>query len=162
MKILSQIWELKFSNLWRLLLLGAKNPLLVFPTNRATIRTVEICNRIYGSSHHGDNRANAFRHALWNILVAKQVFKIVKTEERAISWAEKITTLHEILMPNAPLETEMDLHNNEMGRKFYLELQNTPEAEIIQFVKAKTEEAVQIKTVGEIANSKDFLVYIEE
>src|SRR5690554_708867 len=107
MKILSQIWDLKFSKLWRLLLLGAKNPLLVFPTNRATIRTVEICNRIYGSSHHGDNRANAFRHALWNILVAKQVFKIVKTEERAISWAEKITTLHEILMPNAPLETEM-------------------------------------------------------
>ena len=65
-------------------------------------------------------------------------------------------------MPNQSLDKEMDLHNNEMGRKFYLELQNASEAEIIRFLKSKTAEAVQIKTVEETNNLKDVLVYIEE
>lgn len=162
MKILLRIWELKFSKLWRLAWIGIKNPFLVMPTNQATIRTMKICDRIYGDAHHGDNKPNAFRHALWNILIAKRVLKIVKTNEKAIRWTEKITTLHETLMPNPPLEMEMDLHNNMMGRKFFFELQNASEEKVIEFLKLKLEEAVQIQTVEETKNLKDFLVYIEE
>ncbi|WP_073215080.1 DUF6973 domain-containing protein [Aequorivita viscosa] len=162
MKILSRIWELKFSKLWRLAWIGVKNPFLVMPTNQATLHTMQICDRIYGHTHHGDNKANAFRHALWNILIAKRVLKIVKTDEKALQWSDKITTLHETLMPNPPLEMEMDLHNNMMGRKLYLELQDASEEKIIEFLKVKLEEAVQIKTVEETENLKDFLVFIEE
>lgn len=162
MKILSRILELKFSKLWRLAWIGIKNPFLVMPTNQATLHTMQVCDRIYGRKHHGDTKANAFRHALWNILIAKRVLKIVKTDEKAIQWSDKITTLHETLMPNPPLEMEMDLHNNMMGRKFYLELQDASEEKIIEFLKVKLEEAVQIKTVEETENLKDFLVYIEE
>jgi len=56
----------------------------------------------------------------------------------------------------------MDLHNNKMGRKYFFELQDASEEEIIEFLKLKLEEAVQIKTVEETENLKDFLVYIEE
>src|SRR5690606_3035078 len=108
MKILSRIWELKFSKLWRLAWIGIKNPFLVMPTNQATIRTMQICDSIYGDLHHGDNKANAFRHALWNILISRRAFKVLKTNEKAIQWSEKISTLHETLMPNPPLEREMD------------------------------------------------------
>lgn len=131
------------------------------PTNQATIRTMQICDSIYGNAHHGDNKPNAFRHALWNILIARRAFKVLKTNEKAIRWSEKITTLHETLMPNPPLEREMDLHNNMMGRKYFIELQDASEEKIIDFLKLKLEEAVQIKTVEETENLKDFLVYIE-
>lgn len=162
MKILSRLSKLKFSQLIRLAGIGLRNPLLIWPTHKATIRTVQISDNLYGKKHHGHNSANAFRHALWNILICKNTFSVLKTVEKATAWAEKTTTLHEDLMPNKPLEMEMDLHNNEMGRKFYLELQKASEEEVIKFLKAKAEEAVQIKTIEETKNLKDFLVYIEE
>jgi len=162
MKILSRIGKLKFSKLLRLAWIGLRNPLLIWPTHKATIKTLQISDELYGSAHHGHNSANAFRHALWNILICKNTIKTLKQAEKAISWAEKTTTLHENLMPNEPLEMAMDLHNNEMGRKFYLELQNASEAEIIRFLESRTAVAVQIKTVEETSSLKDGLVYIEE
>lgn len=162
MKILSRIWELEFSKLWRLLWIGIKNPLLVLPTNHATVQTMQICDNLFGDAHHGDNKTNAFRHALWNILIAKRVLKIVKTKEKAIDWTEKITSLHEVLMPNPPLEKEMDLHNNELGRQFFFQLYGASKEEIIEFLKDKTEKAVKIETVEEIEKLKQVLVYIDE
>lgn len=162
MKILSRIWELEFSKIWRLVWIGIKHPFLVLPTNLATKETMQICNKLYGDTHHGDNKANAFRHALWNILIAKRVLKFVKTTEKAISWTEKITSLHEILMPNPPLEREMDLHNNEMGRKLFLELQNSSKEKIIKCLKKQTEKASQIRTTEDTKNLKEVLVYIDK
>lgn len=162
MKILSRISELEFSKLWRLAWIGLKNPLLVWPTHSATIKTMKICDRLFGDSHHADNRANAFRHAFWNILIAKSVVKILKSDAKAISWAEKMTSLHEELMPNEALEKEMDLHNNEVGRIFFPELQTSSEEEIIQFLKKEMKKAVQIKSVEETENLRGVLVYIKE
>ena len=162
MKILSRLGELNASKLWRLAWIGLKNPLLVVPTHRATNRTMDICDRIFGNAHNGDNSANAFRHALWNILIAQRTIKILKSEEKAISWAEKITTLHETLMPNKPLERAMDMHNNEVGRSFFMELQTSSEDEIIGFLEKKATEAVQIKTVEEAKSLNGVLVYLVE
>ncbi|HLW32590.1 MAG TPA: hypothetical protein VKX40_10045 [Aequorivita sp.] len=162
MKILSRISELKFSKLWRLAWIGLKNPLLVWPTHSATIKTMKICDRLFGDSHHADNRANAFRHAFWNILIAKSVIRILRSEEKAISWAEKITSLHEELMPNYPLEKEMDLHNNEVGRIYFPEIQTSTEEEIISFLKKEMKKAVRIKTVEESEDFKGILVFIKE
>ncbi|QAA82111.1 hypothetical protein EI546_10430 [Aequorivita sp. H23M31] len=162
MKILSRIWDLEFSKIWRLVWIGIKHPFLVMPTNKATIQTMQICDRIYGDEHHGDGKANAFRHALWNILIAQRVLKIVKTEEKAISWTEEITSLHEVLMPNPPLEKEMDLHNNEMGRKYFPELEEASKEEIIHFLMKEIKNAVQIKKEGDTENFKDVMVYMDK
>lgn len=162
MKILSRLSELKFSKLWRLAWIGLKYPLLVWPTHSATVKTMRICDRLFGDSHHGDNRANAFRHAFWNILIAKRVIKILKSEEKAIFWAKKITSLHEELMPNQPLEREMDLHNNEVGRIFFPQLKASTKEEIIQFLKKEMKKAVKIKSVDETENLRGVLVYIKE
>ncbi|HLV93190.1 MAG TPA: hypothetical protein VKX34_08720 [Aequorivita sp.] len=162
MKIWSLISELEFSKLWRLAWIGVRNPLLVLPTHKATIKTMKICDKLYGSSHHAHNRANAFRHAFWNILIAKSVIVRLKSEEKTVAWAEKITSLHEELMPNHPLEKEMDLHNNEVGRLVFKELKAESIEAIIQFIKQKSEEAVQIKTVEETDKLKGVLVFIEE
>ena len=162
MDILSRIGELKFSGLWQLAWIGIKNPLLVFPTHRATSRTMAICNALFAGSHHLDNKANAFRHALWNILIAQEVLATVKSTENAVQWAERITSLHERLMPNPPLQEAMDLHNNEAGRMFFSHLQNASEEEIIQYLKDKAEGAVQIKSVAETQKLKGKLVFIEE
>lgn len=123
---------------------------------------MRICDELFGDTHHTDNSANAFRHALWNILIAKSVLRILKSEERAISWAGKITSLHEELMPNDPLEKEMDLHNNEVGRICFPEIQTSSDEKIIQYLTNKAEDAVQIKSVEETENFKGILVYIEE
>ncbi len=135
---------------------------MVFPTNAATIRTMQICDRIFGRAHHGDNKANAFRHALWNILIAKGAMKLGRSQESALRWAEEITNLHEKLMPNPPLETEMDLHNNKMGRKFFPELIKSSEEEIIDFLRKKAEEGEQIKTVEDAKELRNVLVYLED
>lgn len=160
MKIWSRIGELKFSKLWRLAGIGLRNPLLIWPTHSATIRTIQICDRLFGDAHHADNSANAFRHTLWNILICKYTIKVLKTTEKSIAWADKTTSLHEQLMPNEPLEMEMDLHNNEVGRKFFRELKNSSEEEIIEFLSKKAEKAVKIKTVEETKNLNNTLVYI--
>lgn len=162
MKILSRLGELEFSKLWRLAWIGLKNPLLVLPTHKATMGTMDICDRIYGDTHNADNKANAFRHALWNIMIVKGSLKFLKSEDKAISWAKKITTLHEMLMPNNPLEREMDLHNNRIGRSFFIELRNSSEEEIIQFLKERASEAVKIKSVEDTQDLKEKLVYIIE
>lgn len=162
MQILSRIGELKFSKLWQLAWIGIKNPLMVFPTNKATIRTMQICDKIYGDTHHGDNKANAFRHALWNILIAKKAMKMGRSKEGALSWADEITSLHEKLMPNPPLERTMDLHNNKIGRKFFPNLMDSSEEEIISFLKRKLNDAVLIKTVEETEDLENVLVYLVE
>lgn len=162
MKILSRLGELEFSKIWRLAWIGLKNPLLVLPTHKTTMRTMDICDRIFGDTHHADNKANAFRHALWNILIVSGTLQILKSEDKAISWAEKITTLHEMLMPNNPLEREMDLHNNKMGLVFFDEIKSEKEAEIISFLKRKASEAVKIETVEDIKRHSNKLVFIVE
>ncbi len=36
--------------------------------------------------------------------------------------AEKITQMHEDLFPNEPLQRKMDLHNNKVGRDYFMQL----------------------------------------
>jgi hypothetical protein len=61
---------------------------------------------------------NAFRHALWNCLIMMYCCKI-SSAEKSLTWTEKITNCTKILFPNEPLQTKMDLHNNEIGGVFY-------------------------------------------
>ena len=139
-----------------------KNPLYAIPTVLASNRCMAIAQKEYGSSHHFSNPANAFRHALWVILIIRRCLKWKDDEEKAITWAKKFTDWHEDFSPNKALERAMDLHNNKVGVFFYKEIKNNTESEIISFLKQKASEALQIKTVDEVENFEYKLVYIEE
>jgi hypothetical protein len=152
--------QLDYKQLFGLLGLFLKNPLYAVPTVFATKKCMAIAQREYGSKHHLSNPANAFRHALWVILIVQKCSKWKNDEEKAIVWARKFTDWHEDFSPNAALERAMDLHNNQMGIVFYEAIKHKNEAEIIRFLKQKASEAVKVFTVSEIEKLENRLVYI--
>lgn len=98
--------ETKLNDQERVLLLrhpidGAR---VLAAANEATNETV----RLYNPPLHNTN-GDAFRHALWNFLMTTRV-----SEERAQEWggAHENGTVN-----NPPLEKQMDLHNNQVGRE---------------------------------------------
>lgn len=98
-------------------------PHLIVRTVYATIQATIEAEKRFTNSHFGNNKANAFKHAAWNALIAHNVqFYFGKNPTRAMAWAKKITDLHEECFPNHPAEKAMDLKNNEIGRKIYLKL----------------------------------------
>lgn len=122
---------------------------------------MEIAQKEYGNSHHLSNKANAFRHALWVVLIIQKCLKWKENEEKAKLWAEKFTNWHEDFSPNEALERAMDLHNNTMGLLFFEQLNGKNEAATVSFLKQKASEAVKISTVKEIENIENKLVYID-
>ncbi|MDY8137140.1 DUF6973 domain-containing protein [Aquimarina sp. 2201CG5-10] len=159
MRIWSTLKRLSIPQLFRLASVALQKPLLINPTLKATKSTMAICNTLYGTIHHGNGKENAFRHALWNILICQNTYSSTKSELKSVKWAKKITDLHEKLAPNKPLEEAMDLHNNRKGREYFEELKSSSEEEIIAFLSAKTEKAEKIMMLKEIEN-KNELVYL--
>lgn len=157
------IWaKIKQLNLKQTFTLGKTflfRPGLLFPTYRATRQTVQICNRLFGKAHHKDNKTNAFRHALWNFLIAKKSLPQLKEKTKAIAWAKEITDLHEKLSPNPELPRTMDLHNNEVGRNLFQ--QEITSEEIIEKLQEMMKEAQFVDQAAEIPNYPERLVYIE-
>ncbi|WP_159025473.1 hypothetical protein [Aquimarina sp. Aq78] len=162
MSIRSLLRRLSFRQILRLTGIMLQNPLLIYPTLKATRRTMIICDLHYGKAHHKNGKANAFRHALWNILICRTTFRITKNKEKSIAWTKKITDLHEKLAPNKPIETAMDLHNNEIGRKYFLDLTIGFEEEMISFLKENTQKAKKVTDIKEILDHKDKLIYLLE
>lgn len=164
MAILNRIKSLSFKQLFLLVKTFILKPLYFFPTHRATLQTVQICYRLFEKQHHKNNVTNAFRHALWNVLIAKRCYKMNQSIEKSVSWAKKITDLHEQLAPNSKLEMQMDLHNNYIGRFIFVEkklhLENTES--IISVLKEKMGTAVLISTTADIVNHENEMVYLEE
>lgn len=161
MAIGKRITSLNFKELVVLSGIFLRHPLYLFPTYRATNRTVKISNRLYGQLHHKDNRTNAFRHALWNYLICKYCLSIAGSMEKAVNWSKKITDLHERLSPNAGLAKAMDLHNNRIGRELFLNSFGKYE-DVVPLLVQKTNEAVKVRIVREIEEVREKLVYIED
>ncbi|MCK0130636.1 hypothetical protein MWU59_03885 [Flavobacteriaceae bacterium F08102] len=149
-------------NSWNLFLLCLKNPLFIIPTLIATRTCVKLCNEYYGTLHHKNNRTNAFRHALWNLLIIVRCKVFSRSNERLIQWATDITNWHEIFSPNTALAKAMDLHNNAIGRQIFKEHIDFQEAEFISLLKDKMKSAVMIKFVADIHSVGNELVYIEK
>ncbi|MAN28653.1 MAG: hypothetical protein CMH15_09870 [Mesonia sp.] len=158
------IWaKIKQLNLKQAFILGKTflfRPGLLFPTYRATKKTVGICNRLFGKAHHKDNETNAFRHALWNFLIAEESLPQLKEKSKAIAWAKEITDLHEKLSPNPALPRAMDLHNNQIGRNLFQ--QEIPSEEIIEKLREMMKDAKQINQAEQVSNHTNRLVYIEK
>lgn len=63
-----------------------------------------------------DEKSDAFRHAMWNIVMAKEAWGL-KNEKMA--WARDFATAHEEGVKYDGLASEMDLHNNRAGLRYY-------------------------------------------
>ncbi|WP_209309923.1 DUF6973 domain-containing protein [Salinimicrobium oceani] len=161
MAVGKRIASLKYKELAVLSGIFLKHPLYLFPTYKATNRTVKICNQLYGTLHHEDNRTNAFRHALWNYLICNFCLPVAGSVEKALIWSKKITDLHERLSPNSALAKAMDLHNNRIGRELFSSSFDK-EIDIVPLLQLRTKEAVKITSLKETEEVMTNLVFIDE
>lgn len=113
--------RLSIRNLLRLFSAVIRHPFYSILTLWATVKTYSISERLFPITHGTDGVGNAFRHALWNCLILMYCCKI-SSPEKSLNWTKKITDLHEDLFPNEALQTKMDLHNNEIGRQYFMSL----------------------------------------
>ncbi|OAB80162.1 DUF6973 domain-containing protein [Cochleicola gelatinilyticus] len=154
--------QLSVRQFFKLSALFISEPLLIFPTIRATTKSIKICNNRFGNAHHKSNKANAFRHALWNVLICMHAFKKTSNKKRALLWTQKVTTLYEKVTQNEAMDEAMDLHNNEVGRRLFSQDPTLTEAAYIQLLTDKMNTATQLKHGALYKLDKNLLVYISE
>ncbi len=158
-------WKLikgiKFKQLISLFKFFLMYPVLMFATIKATSRTMKILQEKFPDIHGGNNKANAFRHALWNLLISFECLKRKKDLEAIISWTKEITDWHEDFSPNRALARAMDLHNNFIGRELFLACISKSDNETIKELELKLDSAVCVKSYEEIDENLSALVYIK-
>ncbi|MBC9794623.1 DUF6973 domain-containing protein [Sinomicrobium weinanense] len=166
MSLWKLIKSLKFRQITSLLVLFARHPLMPVPTARATTKSLDICRHLFPKRHRANGRANAFRHALWNVLLAREAMKWNKNPERSLAWAKQITDWHEQFAPNPEPARAMDLHNNAVGRDLFVKwLRSKTEltdAEIITKLKEVMAASKKITGVSDIRMHPGELVHIED
>ena len=163
MTIWNRIKQLSIKQFFILLKVFIMRPLYIIPTHKATIETVLICDKLFGAKHQKHSRENAFRHALWNIIIAKNCYTPKRGVANVIEWAEKITSIHEKMAPNKPLETAMDLHNNKVGLTLFEEekLYEKPLSEIKEILLKEMNFGVKVSSAEEMKQHTDKMVYLE-
>jgi len=162
-KILKQF---NYNQLWQLFLLALKYPIYVYPTLKATVQGYQISKNEFPETHGKNGKGNAFRHALWNLLICYECYQWRKDKDRVTAWAKIITDKHEELSPNHPLDEAMDLHNNAYGRQLFENLNNlksklTNEI-IISRLKIDLEYSIKITEVSDTNEFTDNLVHIND
>lgn len=154
--------RLNFSQLFQLTGITLGSPRRMFKTALATRQCMRLCDREFGQTHHLHNRANAIRHALWNILILKRLYSSRSNMVSLLKWTEKITCWHEDFSVNLPLERAMDLHNNAVGRYWFPDLKTLGEKEIMTQLKQRAQVARQITDVNDTKTCFGCLVYLSE
>lgn len=134
----------------------------MFATVLATAETFRISQAYFPYIHGYHNKANAFRHALWNILIAKYCMWFTRNSDTAIKWAKKFTDWHEDFSPNEGLARAMDLHNNKMGRVFFKENLGIKVKAFVTLLLNDLDKAVKIDKVSSIEGISDHMVYIKD
>ena len=162
MRIWATLKTLSIPQLFKLARLFATRPHYIVLTLRASKKAMRLSTEIYGKTHHKSNRANAFRHALWTLLLGRAVYRKTSDLKKAQDWALKFTNLHEELFVNNPLDRKMDLHNNGFGIEALTQYVQNTEAEVIHFLQTEAENAIQISAPEEAHQNLKQLVYISE
>ena len=162
MRIWATLKTLSIPQLFKLAQLFVVRPHYAQLTLKASKKAMRISTEIYKKTHHKSNKANAFRHALWSVLLGKAVYRKKSDLKKAKDWAQKFTNLHEELFVNNPLDRAMDLHNNRFGIQALDHLVKVSEEEAIQFLKVESQQAIQILTPEAVVNHPNNLVYISE
>lgn len=149
--------------IWQLITLCLGNIRLLWPTYKATKKAVKYSNTYFGTKHHKNTPANAFRHAIWTYFIASECAQWSKNDARVVSWTNKITNLHELILPKNELADAMDLHNNAVGLHIYTTNKALPSEEVINLFLAIVKSSVKISSKEELINiPKDQFVHITE
>ena len=156
------IKSLDFKQVWILFLWFLQHPLYMFATAKATYFTIKIAQKEFPDIHDQHNKANAFRHALWNLLIAKEGAKFSSDLDAVLNWTKRITNWHEEFSPNKEMAKLMDLHNNKFGRNQFLDLKDKSTETIIITLKNELLNAVQVQQISEFKNFENQLVYLEK
>jgi hypothetical protein len=127
----------------------------------ATFKVYRISQKKFPNIHGGHNKANAFRHALWNILIAQKCARFSENINDVLEWTKQITDWHEEFSPNEEMAKAMDLHNNQKGREYFIELMKKKEKNTINYMMAQLEHSVKVKEISDIRQT-DYLVYLED
>ncbi len=161
MNLLRILRNLKLAQLWTLFRLCFFNMGKVLPTWRATHKSVAHANRLYGTQHHRNTPANAFRHAFWNYLIARKCLKRSEQTSQVLEWTKRVTDLHEDLFPNSDLARSMDLHNNRVGRMIFVEYAQWQEEAVQELLQEKTRKSIHVQSEEELKSiPEDCLVHM--
>jgi len=159
------LWDVikgvRFRQLKSLILFLIKHPFFFISTLKATFDVLKISQKEFPNTHGFHNKANAFRHALWNIFIAKQCSLFSRKKHKIISWTKEFTDWHEDFSPNEELPRIMDLHNNCIGRELFLKIPKCTDKQWVILLKKQLRDAVQIVSVDDVVNYPTQLVYIE-
>lgn len=148
----------------RLLELTWPHPLFTLFTFYATVRSFGIAKKYFPHTNSTHGIGNAFRHALWTCLILMYCCKISSPRKSAV-FCKRITDLYEDLFPNDPMETFMDLHNNQEGIDLFMSLlpgvhrQFVESSFFVDKLFAKTKTAISIADVQEAVKGE--LVFLK-
>lgn len=156
--------NLSFRKSKKLIFALLSKPLYLIPTIWATAESIIYSEKYFNENHGGRGVANAFRHAAWNILIAKNAQKL-GSNSKALAWAKFMTDLHEEVFPNDDFDRLMDLHNNKIGRKLFHQMMKqkmTSKKEMMKFLFDKTHDSKGLVDEKEFTLYPNQLVYFEE
>lgn len=147
---------------WKMAKALLSKPLLLLPTLWGTFESVWYAQKYFRGTHSGSGVGNAFRHGIWNALISFNCARL-KSSEKAAAWAKYATDMHEEVFPNNPFDTTMDLHNNQIGRKVFLQnyCKGYKKSELIQDVLEKCDTAIGLSDYKEIIKVKEEFVYYQ-
>jgi len=157
--------SLTFGKLLKVFSIGIMHPLFAFLYTYASLKAFKTAKELYPETNSNNGEGNAFRHAYWCCLIMMYFCK-VSSPEKSLKWCKKLTDMHEDLFPNKPLETKMDLHNNQVGMDYFMSLlpgvhrQFFESSFFIEELQKKTKVGVLIKSTDEDIE-KNVLIYLE-
>ncbi|MEM6895507.1 MAG: hypothetical protein AAF554_17550 [Bacteroidota bacterium] len=156
-KLLKQVRPKMFG---KLLWLSLTHLPYVIPTFLATRQCMALSTELYGRKHYQNGPENAFRHALWNYLIAKRCFRWWKSEPKVLLWTKKITDWHEDAFVNTELAWKMDEHNNAIGRELFAK-HGLNQEKSLAVLKEMTLASFHITTETDLEKFKQQLVHIK-
>lgn len=159
MRVIKALFKIPFSELIYLIRECLKRPLYIWPTLAATKNCMLKAQRTYGDKHHGNGKANAFRHAYWCYLISNYCYQWSRNTEDVCVWTKKMTDFHERCFINDPVETAMDLHNNQIGIELFKRHLNRGESEVIEALTSMLEDAKAVDAKQMPFNTPE-LVYL--
>lgn len=158
------------------------HPALASPIKKATEKAKALTDSNFPNISAYQNKADAFRHAIWNVLICKYIGEDKNEISDCTERAEAFTAKHETgadkpsTMTDAAweLDKQMDLHNNAQGRQYFesvawivkvgwfkvKRVRAPSEDEIVAGIKAKLNSAKKISTANDTNKYPDNLVYI--
>lgn len=160
------------------------HPGLINPTKKATEKANELTAKYFPNQSAWQTKADAFRHAIWNALIAKNVGEKKNSVNKCVEWAKKFTDKHEEggTKPQGWTDAEfefdnaMDYHNNKIGRDYFktvawedkrkwyqaTRIKAPSETDMANAIFNKAEVAKKVTSKAQINSYPSFLVYIKD